>query len=291
MDIAASRIVKGAAATLSWQGVDSDGEPANPGTVTVGVTRSDGTTVVASGTATGGTSTAPRTIALTASQTASCDLLTATWSVSGTVLATTLHEVVGGVYVDVATIRATDTSLASTTLYPSAKIIAQRAEVERMFESATGVAWVPRFSVKRYSGTGTTSLALDMPKLRRVAWVRVYTDGDTYTSFTADELAAIPANDAGIAVRTDGEWWEPGVNNIEIGWEHGYDAPPADLRKAAIIATRMALNATATGIPDRSQTFQMVDGGTIVFEANGVTGVKAIDSVLARYDHRVPGIA
>jgi hypothetical protein len=36
------RIVRGAPATIRWQGVDQDGESADPGTVTVGVTRADG---------------------------------------------------------------------------------------------------------------------------------------------------------------------------------------------------------------------------------------------------------
>ena len=89
--VADEQIVAATAASLTWQPTGSDGEPADPGTVTVGVTRSNGTVVLADGTATSGATSTPRSVDVTAAQTASIDWLTATWKVGATVVATTVH--------------------------------------------------------------------------------------------------------------------------------------------------------------------------------------------------------
>jgi len=69
------RILRATAASLSWQPLDGDGEPADPGTVTVGVVSSDGATVVAAGTATSGSASDPRTAALTVAPTLTAQTL------------------------------------------------------------------------------------------------------------------------------------------------------------------------------------------------------------------------
>jgi hypothetical protein len=298
--VADTQIALGVVSTLSYQFTDDDGDATAPaGVVTIGVVDADGTVVVAPATATAGTGSDPRTYNL-AAQTA-LGLLTATWSDAGdSSTHRQLVEVVGAFYFSVAAARAADTSLASTTKYPAATIIRARREVEAQCEQITGVAWVPRYRRARVDGTGVCELVLPDMALRSVRSVRVYSDGDTYTEFTADELAAIPVGDgeaplAGIATRTDGGVWTAGRQNIVVEYEHGYDRPPFDLAEAAIIHLRHQLNSTKTGLTDRATAFQPVDGGNVLLATAGrfgfETGIPHVDAVYARYDHRVDGFA
>lgn len=292
---ASQRILRASSALLSWQGLDADGNEADPGTVTVEVVRSDGDTVKAAGTATIGTGTDPRTVALSASETASLDLLTARWSVSGVEVAETHHEVVGGYYVSVGEVRSAERSLADGSQYPTPLLNACRSEVEHLFESVCAVAFVPRFAVERLDGNGQGFLLLSWPQLREVRWCRVWTSDTTYTELTSGELAAIRADRAGIAVRSDNKTWPCGVRNIEIGYTHGYDTPPADLKKAAIRAIRHQANRLKSAVDERATTFTMLEGGTVSLATPGMgiwhTGIPEVDETLRRYSHRTPSIA
>jgi hypothetical protein len=73
-----------------------DGVIVDPGTVTVGVTRADGTVLIAAGTATAGSGAAARTYALTIANTALLDTLTVTWTSATKGVRTSTIEVVGG---------------------------------------------------------------------------------------------------------------------------------------------------------------------------------------------------
>jgi hypothetical protein len=293
--ISAQRLLRATTATLKWQGFDFEGNESNPGTVTVQVTRSDGTEVLPAGTATAGTGTAARTVALTASQTATLDMLTARWSAGGVELAVTHHEIVGGFYASAGEIRAADASLTNTQIYPTSLLNEGRAEVERMFEDVCGVAFVPRFEVERVDGRGLRQIALSWPQLRRVHWVRVWGDDVSYVEFTPAELAAIKPNRSGIALRSDGGWFDIGVQNVEIAYEHGYDAPPADMRKAAIRAIRHQVNRLKSALDERATSFTMLEGGTVTLATPGVgrwvTGIPEVDETLMRYSHKTPSIA
>lgn len=293
--VADQRIVAATAATLTWQGVDADGENVDPGTVTIGVVRSDGTEVVAAGTATTGSGTAARTRTLTVAQTANLDRLTATWKVGADTVATTVVDVVGGVYVPISEVRATEPALGNAATDQLTRLKVVRSIVETMFESATNRAFVPRFNTVRLDGTGTPTLVLPHPELRRVSWARVYSDATTYTSLTAGELAAIPADRAGLAVRTDANTWPTGVRNIEIGYEYGLDLPPPDIRQAAILAIRSQANTFRSGIPDRAISWQPAEGGNVVLATPGlgiwVTGIPAVDETLKRWTWHSVGIA
>src|SRR5574343_569001 len=269
------RIVAATAATVIWQGVDSDGENADPGTVTIGVVRSDGTEVIAAGTATTGTGTAARAKALT--------------------VATTVVDVVGGVYVPISEVRATEPALANGAVDQLARLKVVRSIVETMFESACHRGFVPRFNVARLDGHGTPTLVLPHPDLRRVSWARIYSDATTYTSLTVAELAAIPASASGLAIRTDAGIWPAGTCNIEIGYEYGLDTPPADIRQAAILAIRSQANTFRSGIPDRAISWQPAEGGNVVLATPGlgiwVTGIPAVDETLKRWTWHSVGIA
>ena len=289
--VATQRVVRATTATVEWQGIDQDGEPAAPGTVTIGVTRADGTEVVAPGTATTATGTRA-TYTLPVSATANLDRLTATWTVSGVAVGTTSVEIVGGVYASVAAIRAADALvLGDAGTDATDRIREGRVAFEQIADAETGVAWVPRFDVTRLDGTGRHSLALPWPQLRRVRWCRIYSTETVYETLTADQLAAIPSDDSGIAVRTDGYVWPVGIRNVEIAYEHGYDVPPADLRDALIQTVRANARQFDNGIDPRTTQVVMEGMTATIGASDDLTGNPAVDATLRRHSHKIPGIA
>lgn len=288
------RILRGVAATLSWQNVDSDGTAAAPaGAVTVRVQQADGTDLLAAGTATDGTTSDPRTVDLTAAQTATLDLLTVTWSDAGdSSTHTTYVEIVGGYYFSVDDARSADASLVDGGKYTADDIVAARREVEDEFETICGVAFVPRYRRVTLSGTGSTRLLLDDPVIRTVRSVRSYSDwgAASYTELSTDELADIQYDDVGVLT---GATWVYGTRNLVVEYEHGYDRPPAEIKRAAITRLRARLNMARSGIPDRATSFVSSDGGTFRLDTPGMykTGQPEVDAVLARYSLRIPSIA
>jgi len=116
-----------------------------------------------------------------------------------------------------------------------------------------GVSFVPRFASARLG-------AVWAPRAASLAWVRsasvrsvrvVLLRHDVARSLTVPELAAIPANPAGIAVRTDNGYWTAGPRGTSsVCWEHGYDRPPADLlrevRRAGPAGSRTVTGRSST---------------------------------------------
>lgn len=262
------RIVSGAPAALTWQGVDSTGEPADPGTVTVGVVRADGTVLVAPLTATDGTGDEPRSVELTAAQTATLDWLTATWTVSGTVVASTVHEVVGGVYMTSAEIRAAEPSLSDQVKYPTSVLLAARDRTERAFEAETNRAFVPRFRMVTVRGG-----VLPDTDIRTIRFVRD-ADTDATVSYT---------HYAGSRLLRDIYTSTP----LVVGYEYGADTPPGDLLEKFARVVRHDLNSAKSGIPDRAMSFQPAEGGNVVLATAGlgpwIYGIPDVDQVIHRH--------
>jgi hypothetical protein len=283
-----SRIVRGAVAELAYQGVDADGEPTDPGTVTVQVIRADGTELKAAGTATVGSGNAVRTVALTAADTAQLDVLMASWSIGGAVVAVTEHEIVGGVYLSVSEIRSVEPALSSATEYPAKAIVTARQQVEQMFESACNRAFVPRFRVDALSGSGQGTLVLRRPDVRKLRFVRLH-NGVEFEDVDVEQLSV---NELGAV---GGYHWPNGFLNVQVGYEYGLDRPPADLRNAAVQAIRAHVNTFRSGIPDRATSFQPIDGGNVVLATPGlgpwVTGIPSVDEAIKRYRWRDAVIA
>lgn len=292
--VADQQILRGVAGTLSWQNLGSDGEAAAPaGAVTVTVTRADGT-AIATGAATSGTGSDPRTYTLTAANNGVLDLLTVVWTDAGDGSThTTYVEVVGGYYFTVAEARASDASLTDTSKYPTAAIVAARREVEEEFERICQVAFVPRFATVTFDGSGGASLLLDRSPIRAIRSVRDYTDGDSYTAWTVDELAAIVLTEWGSATSRAGKTFRAGSQNLVVAFEHGMTRPPAEVKRAALTRLRSRLNWAKSGIPDRATSFSVAEGGTYQLSTAGAfsTGIPDVDAVLARYSRRVPGVA
>lgn len=289
------RILQATTASLSWQPLNADGEPGDPGTVTVGVTSSDGSTVVAAGTATSGSGSSPRTAALTVAQTAALEVFTATWKVAADTVAVTEHWVVGGFLFSIADLRTAEPSLGDGSRDTADSLRQRRDEVEDLFESATAVPWTPRLHVVQSTDEHDGYL-LDVGRrhARRVRWCRLWSDADTYTELTASELAEIaPAADGivRLPVSTSGCW------RVTAGVEVGYwevtptgSQPPADVRRAAFAYARSLAHQPRSSVPDRATSMQMPDGGSVTLATPGVgrwrTGIPTVDEVLNRRDRR-----
>lgn len=266
--------------TLSASFYDSDGEAlVDPGTVTVTITRSDGTTLV-TGAATGGTGAAPRTYSL-AAQTR-LDHLTAVWTGSlGGRRITTNVEVVGAFFAELAEIRALD-ALTSATSYPTAKLERARTQAEQAFEDVTGVAWVPRHARETVDGTGLPRLALAHQQPRELLAVTI--DGTAAADLTAFRLYPYAAIE-----RVAGAIWpretSGGGRNVVVEYTHGFDEPPGDLKEAFLVYVRDRLLMGNSRIPDRA-SLMTTDFGTFnLVTAGGAryTGLPDVDAVLQRY--------
>lgn len=287
----ASRLVKGAEGSLTHQFTDSDGEPSAPpaGTIAVTVARSDGT-AVSTGSVTG-SSDEPRAVTVAVTELLVTDWLTATWTLDGSEIAVDTFEVCGGTLGSIAALKTTDPNLNTT---PNETLLTKRRTVEDMSLVVLRRAVFERFCVERVDGTGTARLPVAFGDVREVAWVKVWSS-TTSTSFTAAELAAIPATEGATLTRTDGGVWPCGVRNIEVGYRFGMRACPGDLLDALRKSVRYALTSFDSGVPSRATAMTTGDGFSIGLAGPGnddwATGDVEVDRVVNRYKRRSFGIA
>jgi hypothetical protein len=285
------QIVAATAAILSWQPTDSDGEPATPGTVTVGVTRSAGTVVLAPGTATSGTASAPRTVAVTAAQTAEVDWLTATWSVSGVVVGVTVHEIVGVSLITKAQLIEREPKVTSVAL---SEFLRARREADDLFFDQCHRSFVPRFAVERIPARSLpdqSRIRLRFPDVSEVRWANHI---DSNGTVTAIDVAGVGPSSTGIVTLVGSDLW-PCDGEIEVGYVHGMTRPPHDVLSAVARYMRDILGSGTSGIPDRATTYSDGQGGTTQLATPGlgpfVTGIPEVDKVLMDRAWKVPGIA
>lgn len=260
------RILQGSAATLTGLTYDQDGTLAAPsGTVTVEVvSEATGTVVKAAGSATTNPSTGTYQVTVTAAQTATLDRWEVRWTASGVRVATTRVDIVGSYWASVADVRLFDDQLSDASKYTNVKVIEARNTAEQLFEHVLGRAFTPRYAWDRFVPTYMSSLVLDGPDLRLLRSVRNYTDGTSFTSWTAAQLAAVPPSDTGVATRIDNGLWTGGTwtgGSVQVEWEHGQDYPPADLRRQLLRYIRHLLVQAKSGVPDRATSMTSDNGG------------------------------
>jgi hypothetical protein len=283
------RAVIGAPVTVTFTPVDSNGEPSttDPGTVTVSVARADGSVLVAPGAATA-TSGSERTYTLSGGLNTLLDQLTVTWTAAAATIGTTVIDVVGGVFFTVDEIRAAVPILANATDDTAATLIQARAEVEALFERAVGgtLSFVPRFDTATMYHRGERMLRLPHYFLRRVRWARYWYSTDTYTVVDPVQLATIQPNEAGLALLYDDtDSWPTG--RLVVGYEHGMDAPPPDVKHQAFAAVRRQVSQFRSAVDSRAISYTGPNGEVQRFPTPGlgpwVTGVPEIDEVLKSY--------
>jgi hypothetical protein len=261
--------------TLSEQWFE-DGAVVDPGTVTIGIVRADGTVLVTAGTATSGTGSSPRTFNLTTTHTASLDKLQVTWTstLKGTLVS--YVEVVGGFLFGLAELIAVKPPNQTWT---TAQMSDMRTTVEQAIEDEYGTALVPRYRRDTLSGDGTTLLRLRDP----VRTVRAATVTSTILS-TAD--LALLTNSTGFVT---GYTWTAGTGNITVGYEYGLDEPPARIRMDAIRLARQWLvsgpiddRALGAASPDGNFSFGLATPGR-----NGsIFGLPDLDAVILASPYR-----
>lgn len=248
-----------------------DGVAADPGSVTVTITRADGSVLVSRATASG-IGAGPRSFALTTVHTAQLDRLTVQWVSPTLGTLTSVVEIVGGFYFPVADALAIS-ELAEET---PAAIASARALAEQSFEEATGVAFVPRYARVKVSATLDSLLPLPFLPVRSVRDVSManYPGGAALTISTA----LVRPTPTGLYYQAGwgyygggiGSGWIPGARNITVGYEYGRDEPPARVSRAVLLLAKTWL--TKGPIDDRATSIA-VDGGSISLMTPGLKGV------------------
>jgi hypothetical protein len=297
---ALTRVARTAPVTLSHTFVvgETPADP-SPATATVAIVDANGTTVVASTAATHGTA-GVFTYALAGQ--AQLAHYTAAWTATfsgSAVVETDYVEVAGGFYFDLATARASDSSLADATKYPLAALITARQEAEDECEQICDRAFVPRYHRAVLDGSGTADLLLtdyawaaegrSAGDVRTIRTASVAPQvGQTFVALTSTQRAALYVTADGQLRRTDGNIWPEGVGNVIVEYEYGWDAPPSDLVRAALTRLRTRLNLNRSGVPDRASSFTATDGGTYRLDLPGAfkTGIPEVDAVYGRYSRR-----
>lgn len=277
------RILQSAPFTASMLYTE-DGAAVDPGTVTVGVTRDDGTVLVAAGTATsGGTGVQARTFNITIANTTLLDRLTVTWTSSAKGNRVSTLEVVGGFLFSIAQLRAKGFS--DTSVYPTANVVNARLYAEAALEDACDQAFVPRYSSYIFTGQGYRS-PVYLPK-RNIRLIR---------SASSDGLALGVADIAALQINTSrgavyGRVW-PWSRTCVIRYEYGDDYPPMDITMAALdLATFILPQVTSVpGVDPRAESV-ITEDGTMRFAlgSSGRFGIPSVDRVVGAYQRPLVG--
>lgn len=218
------------------------------------------------------------------------DRLELTWAATvggdAIVLDQDVIEVVGGFYAGLGEIRDFDPVFKNTDRYPTQDLIDRRVEVEDEFERICEQAFVPRFERETLSGPydGTRPLRLRWPRLRAV---RAVTVGGV--AWTPDRVAAFGSDRLGL-LRYDGGW-AYGVGNIVVEYEHGLDRPPSDIRRVFPLRMKSLLLSSKSPLPDRAERIATTETGVVILSVAGKeqTGIPEVDAALERHPSPRPG--
>ncbi len=275
--------------------VASDGETpagcASPPTATV--SREDGTALTAATVAavTAGAGIYDATI--TTAHTSQIDRLLVTWTGTVTGAGQQVYvqvlDVVSGHYVTLADLRS-DPDLSDPTRIPKALLEQLRDEFAEIVEAYCRCAFVRRYERERVAGTGSDSVLLTWKRPRSVLSVKVDGVAQTVGDFDPDPDGIL--------------WWQGGTFgppagtvhlNVAVAYEHGYDAPPEALGRAARTWVRRKAVAKTARTPN-DQLSETVDGVTVRFSTpdprNGrPTGMLDVDGAINAIWPKLPGIA
>lgn len=285
-----TRVARTAAATLEHTFEVGESRTDSTATVTVAVTDTNGDAVSSGDATSAGTGTGRYTYTLPGQ--AALAALTVSWSgtlAGASVTETDTVEIVGGFFFRLFRARDSDVALANPAEYTTEQLLTARLETEVECEEICDRAFVPRYRRAVLSGTGTTDIVIPDTDLRSVRAVRVSPGaGEAFVALSTDELAAVVLVGNRELRRTDGEEWTLGAGNVVIEYEHGLDAPPEDLRRAALVRARTRLNIHRSGVPDRATSFTLAEGGTFRLDMPGPhkTGLPEVDAIYGRYSLR-----
>lgn len=254
------------------------------GSVTVTVTRLDGTAVGAPATA-----TSLGSGVYTFVKPGYIDLDTHLVEWSGTVggAALKVHdivEIVGGFYFGLAEVRAMRPPL-DPTVYTTAELAAKRIEVEQEVDRITHSSFVPRFARVVLSGNGTDRIRTPDMDLRAIRAIKTaWLHGGTFHIWTPTEISYVGAHQGGVLIRDIGLIWPTGTQNVIVEYEYGQDYPPEDLRSAAKKRLRSLLSSATASIPDRTLSYTTPDGASyrLTTPSKEKTGIPDVDAAYER---------
>ncbi len=161
----------------------------------------------------------------------------------------------------VAEARAFDKALLqSSTTFKDAAISTEETEIRAKFERIIGVALTPTATTEYQDGNGSPELYLGhhnpwaeaTPRSLTVTSITIIDTDGTETDFTAAELTDVVKYPHKL-VRRSGRF-PAGHRNVKVVYTHGYTAPPADIKTAALHACVQEL--VPTSLPS-----SVIDGG------------------------------
>lgn len=284
------------------QFTDGEGEPIDPGTVTVSVTRGDLTTFVPAGGVTG-SGTAARAFALSASEAMEPDrlVLVCTPSASGVGAVTAVLHVVGDLLFTLTEAKAWENGALSR--LDDDVLLEGRARIWEAFHRICGVAFGARWGTGMADAAYGDTLYLshgdgDAPfagraVLRMLAVRSVHTRtslGASWMAYTQEDIEGLQVLPGGGVLRGRGSW-VAGPARTRMGFVHGYAVVPLEVRRAALRLLRF--QALESDIPTRATSFNSEEG-TFTLATAGMRGawfgLPEVDSVLDRFVEEVPVI-
>lgn len=290
------RILRSTAATLAMAAYDG-ANATDPGDTTVTVTRADGTTLKAAGTAASGTGVSGRTLALSAVDTADLDLLTCVWETTNSGTLTTTAEIVGARLFTLGEARVSQTAkypnLTDLQAISDDELDAARSWIEDEFANICGVSFIPRYTLETYDRPGTWSQMLRHNDVSAVRSIEYRVLGNlTWTALTDDELASVIITREGVIESETGlPLWFP-ARQLRIGYEYGRSQVPLEIKRAAL--RLLAYGSTQSNMPDRALSYSD-ERGVFRLATPGMRGswfgLPEVDAVLARYQNRTRGFA
>ena len=257
--------------------LDQDGEPVDAGgAVTCSIERADGTVLATGRATTNPTGIGTYECALTTVEAATLDVLKATWFDGGVQRAVTWHRTVGGFMYSLVELR----SKLGMQSFTTVELREERDRITDLIERETGVCWSPAYDVERCDGYGRTRHVTRHRPLRALRSLTL--DGISYapSGFDLDGDAGLISGDITF------------TGQLVIGIEHGFDAPPATLRDAALIASADRLTRETSAISSRARSVTNDMGISMQMSYAGEghpTGIDEVDAVIVAHDMRSPG--
>lgn len=174
--------------------------------------------------------------------------------------------------------------MSSTVTYPDAAVDSAAAYVTAVVERFVGTSFVPRSYSETYDG-GCSSIVLR--QAFPIAVSSVSENGVAVAGYT------LSYRDGVLERQPTGSYGQPtmwlaGRRNITVAYTAGYaTTPPADVKEAAMLATRwhlLTLNAKST-ISDRALSITNEMGNISLAHASGESpfGLPEVDAVLKGY--------
>lgn len=263
-----TRILAATPATVSQRWSDQNGDPVDPGAVTVAATRDNGDTQTIAAIVV--TETGLSTVALTGAEVGDDpDWLSLVWTSEDAGVRTQQVDVVGGWIVDLADMRA----LLPAQNFTPEKLRQARDWFEDLAEHHCGVAFRPRYSRTTFLGRGDYRVVLPALELREIVWATIDGADATLDDWYAESYGRVTADTTFTYAKT-----------VTIGYRHGLDAPPAELVDVGSLAVA---DAAKNDTRRANRVLSVADPlGNVqrdsVASTKYPTGIPAVDSVLNR---------